>query len=263
MKNKLSLLDICLKCKNRCCIEPGAPIVLKRELPKIQGFLEKENIKNYIIQVTGENYFTIPRNEKGCPYLKKGRCLIQVVKPLDCEIYPIIPTKDLILGFSTKCPAKHLLKKEFFKKATVLFKKLNLEEQNSFLEFINKEGYNGTIKPTDYGFHLILDLFGCERNILESKEKLEEYCNELTKLIKMKPFGKTIIPDKFGKGILYKGYSFIQFIESSSMVGHIAEKMCEIHMDIFSCKNFDQKLTESFTKDFFKAEKIRSRLIKR
>ena len=45
-----------------------------------------------------------------------------------------------------------------------------------------------------YGYELVLDLFECDVEVITSKKKLQEYADKLCKLIKMKKFGKTLIP---------------------------------------------------------------------
>ena len=104
------------------------------------------------------------------------------------------------------------------------------------------------------------------RQIKQALKDLEKWRNygvkQLIQLIDMESYGEPIIPPKFGKGIL-KGFSSVQFMETSSITAHIAEQMLEAHINIFSCKDFDSKKAEEFTKEFFKAQKVKSKLIKR
>ena len=67
---------------------------------------------------------------------------------------------------------------------------------------------------------------------------------------------------RFGKDKL-KGYSAFQFIETSSIICHFDEIQNRAFIDIFSCKNFDEKRAEQFSKDFFKAKKSKIKILDR
>ncbi|MCM8820112.1 MAG: S-adenosylmethionine decarboxylase, partial [Candidatus Omnitrophica bacterium] len=118
-------------------------------------------------------------------------------------------------------------------------------------------------KRNIFGYELIMDLFDCDQNIITSKKKLQLYVDRLCKLIKMKKFGKTLIP-LFGANKPHtKGYSLVQLIETSSITGHFSELWKTAYINIFSCKTFNHKLAEEFTKKFFGAKKIKSRFLTR
>jgi S-adenosylmethionine/arginine decarboxylase-like enzyme len=107
-----------------------------------------------------------------------------------------------------------------------------------------------------FGYELCVDMFHCNPKTIRSKKKLIEYVNKLCKLIKMKKYGKAIVP-WFGTGDV-QGYSLVQLIETSSIVGHFSEKHNSAYIDIFSCKEYDAGLAEAFTKDFFEAGSIKT-----
>ncbi len=112
-----------------------------------------------------------------------------------------------------------------------------------------------------YGYELIMDLYECSKDIIASKSKLQEYVDELCKLIKMKKYGKTII-SYFGESKEYtKGYSLVQLIETSSITGHFSEKWKTAYINIFSCQKYNHIKAKNFTHTFFKAKKIHSRFI--
>ena len=113
----------------------------------------------------------------------------------------------------------------------------------------------------NYGKELILDLFECDPKIIRSKKKILEYSNKICNLIKMKKYGKPIC-ERFGFGKDFTtGYSLIQLIESSSITAHFSEFWTKVYINIFSCKNFDDKKAAAFTKKFFKAKKIKNRVL--
>jgi len=115
------------------------------------------------------------------------------------------------------------------------------------------------MKKKPFGWSIHLDLYDCNDNIA-NKKKLQQYVDELCKLIDMKKFGKCLIP-RFGlDSDVTAGYSLIQLIETSAILGHFSEKYKTAYFDIFSCKPYNTKLTVKFTKEFFGA-KIRSKKI--
>ena len=52
------------------------------------------------------------------------------------------------------------------------------------------------------------------------------------------------------------GYSFMQFITTSSIVGHFINKGGIGFINIFSCEEYDVKKAVQFTKDYFEAKKV-------
>lgn len=119
------------------------------------------------------------------------------------------------------------------------------------------------MKRTVFGYELVMDLFGCDRRIISSKKKLQEYTNKLCKLIKMKKYGKTLLPYFGEKAEFTKGYSLVQLIETSSITGHFSEYWQTAYINIFSCKKYSQAVAKKFTKEFFKAKKIKAQLLVR
>ncbi|MFO8052954.1 MAG: S-adenosylmethionine decarboxylase [Candidatus Omnitrophota bacterium] len=116
-------------------------------------------------------------------------------------------------------------------------------------------------KKKIFGYELIINLKGCNPEILSSKKKLQEYVDQLCELIKMKKFGKTIL-NYFGENKDFtKGYSLVQLIETSSITGHFSDKWNAAYLNIFSCQDYNHKTARRFTKKFFQAKKMSSRLI--
>lgn len=96
-----------------------------------------------------------------------------------------------------------------------------------------------------------MNLHDCDPELIKNPKAIEQYVKEVTKRINMKRVGPLRIR-RFGQDDL-KGYSFMQFIETSSIVGHFDEKGNRAFIDIFSCKTFSPKQAASYTKKFFKA----------
>ncbi len=114
-----------------------------------------------------------------------------------------------------------------------------------------------------YGYELVLDLFECDAKVISNKKKLQEFVDKLCKLIKMKKFGKTLLPYFGEREEFTKGYSLVQLIETSSITGHFSDHWRTAYINIFSCATYDEKLAEKFTKEFFGAKKIKARFLTR
>lgn len=67
--------------------------------------------------------------------------------------------------------------------------------------------------------------------------------------------------EKFAEGHL-EGYSAMQFLETSSLTIHFDHIIKDrAFIDIFSCKFFDPKKAEQFSKKYFKAKKSKVKTI--
>lgn len=119
------------------------------------------------------------------------------------------------------------------------------------------------IKAEDYGMEIILDLYGCDLRVLQSRPLLRKFVDKMCKLLKMKKFGKTLIPHFGHNCSKTSGYSLLQFIETSSITGHFSDHKRSAYINIFSCRYFDAKKAVSFTKKFFKAKKVKARMLVR
>ena len=120
---------------------------------------------------------------------------------------------------------------------------------------------NPRISKKGYGKELILDLYRCDSEVIKSKKKILEYSNKLCNLINVKKYGKPICERFAFTNALTTGYSLVQLIESSSITGHFSELRNRAFINIFSCKLFDHKIATDFTKKFFKAKKIKNRVL--
>jgi len=114
-----------------------------------------------------------------------------------------------------------------------------------------------------YGYELVMDLYGCNKGIISSKKKLQEYADKLCKLIKMKKYGKTLLPYFGEKKAFTKGYSLVQLIETSSITGHFSDLWDRAYINIFSCRKFDHIAAKKFTRQFFRANRVKNRFLVR
>jgi S-adenosylmethionine decarboxylase len=101
-----------------------------------------------------------------------------------------------------------------------------------------------------FGWHVVLDLVECNDNIFDAA-KIKEYAERLCEVLKMKKYGEALIPYFGVESEITKGHSLVQLIETSAIMGHFSEYYRSAHIDIFSCKAYDQKEAMRFTQDFF------------
>lgn len=96
-----------------------------------------------------------------------------------------------------------------------------------------------TQKP--WGQHLVLDLNGCPRELLASKENILNWTKELVDTIDMVAYGDPIIEHFATHSHEAAGYTLLQMIETSNIAAHFAENIGQVYVDVFSCKTFDNQ----------------------
>ena len=102
-----------------------------------------------------------------------------------------------------------------------------------------------------WGICTAVDLHDCIPDRIRDAKQIEAYVVQLCELIEMKRFGACQIVN-FGEGRV-AGYSMVQLIETSLISGHFANDTNRAYLDIFSCKGYDPKIVEAFSKQFFGA----------
>jgi S-adenosylmethionine decarboxylase len=114
-----------------------------------------------------------------------------------------------------------------------------------------------------FGYELVMDLYECDIDVITSKKKIKEYVDTLCRLIKMKQYGKPLIP-YFGEKEKYtEGFSLVQLIETSSITGHFSDYWKTAYINIFSCKAYDKEKARKFTREFFKAKRVKTKFLTR
>lgn len=105
-----------------------------------------------------------------------------------------------------------------------------------------------------------IDLVGCNDKVSNPRE-IRRFSDEICKLINMKKYGPLRLK-RFGVGKL-EGYSFMQFIETSSITAHFEEQQNpkKAFIDIFSCRDFNEKTASEFCKEFFGANKVKTTVL--
>ncbi len=112
---------------------------------------------------------------------------------------------------------------------------------------------------SDYGKELILDLHECDAKQM-TRKSIKQFCEYLCEEIDMEPCKITFWDDKwvpwFWKQTNPKtiGVTAVQFILTSNITIHALTKMGNVHINVFSCKEFDSEDAEFIAKNWFKGK---------
>lgn len=114
---------------------------------------------------------------------------------------------------------------------------------------------------TYWGYHLMLDVSGCNENI-KDRQEIYNFVKELVKEIDMTAYGEPII-EYLLPGDPKQGYSLMQLITTSNICAHFVEPDMTAYFDIFSCKEFDFNTAINVVKKYFAPTKVKLNYITR
>lgn len=100
-----------------------------------------------------------------------------------------------------------------------------------------------------WGYHLTLDIGGCNPQLIKSKSNVELFAKVLVDRIDMVAFGEPQVVH-FGEGNK-AGFTLVQLISTSNICGHFCNETNTAYLDIFSCKPFEIQAVKDVTKFFF------------
>lgn len=122
---------------------------------------------------------------------------------------------------------------------------------------------DGTIDE-QYGQELILNLYNCDLKKISDGDHIKNYVIKLCdEVIFMKRYGEALIPHFGHENPITSGYSLVQLIETSCVSAHFSEYKKSVYINIFSCKWFDPKRAEEFSKKWFGAKRMTTKLLQR
>lgn len=108
-----------------------------------------------------------------------------------------------------------------------------------------------------WGYHLILDCKGCDREKIMSRENVLGFVKNLVVAIDMKAYGEPTLEHFATHDPEKGGFSLVQLIETSSITGHFVDKNGDAYIDIFSCKEFSIEISKELVDDYFSPKKIK------
>lgn len=123
-------------------------------------------------------------------------------------------------------------------------------------------GQRRAAKSAPWGWHLVLNLYDCLPERIQSAEVIRQFVIDLCDLIEMRRFGEPTIVN-FGDDPRVAGYSLVQLIETSNICAHFADESSAVYIDIFSCKQFDPEIAAAFCIETFGAQNSAATFISR
>lgn len=121
---------------------------------------------------------------------------------------------------------------------------------------------------TPYGYELVMDFHSCNPSTFNRKS-LDSFFTELCDLIDMERCvvhfwdDVGVPPEEQQTEPHTKGTSAVCFILTSTIVVHTLDLLKAVYVNIFSCKEFDPKAAEEFTKKWFGAQDCSARFLDR
>ena len=109
------------------------------------------------------------------------------------------------------------------------------------------------------GKELILDLYNCDTSKF-SKDSLATFLKDLCISIDMtatEQFCWEYLddPDRDPESMYHlAGYSFVQFLMTSNITLHSFDNLKKLSLNIYSCKDYDEKVAEEYCRNYFNAE---------
>lgn len=110
-----------------------------------------------------------------------------------------------------------------------------------------------------WGYHLILDCAELDHDAITSYDTIYNFTKRLVNDIDMVAYGEPDIVN-FGSGNK-AGYTLVQLIETSNICAHFVPDDGmdgnALYLDVFSCKEFDDKIVMNLVREYFGAKSIR------
>ncbi len=117
-----------------------------------------------------------------------------------------------------------------------------------------------------YGIEAVVDASGCDITKF-TRESLNSFVIQLCKKIDMTPALDMFYWDELNGGTCddphLKGISAFRFIETSNITIHTLTLIKAVFINVFSCKTFNPEDLDSFVKEYFQAQKVKSTVIER
>lgn len=120
------------------------------------------------------------------------------------------------------------------------------------------------MNTTQFGYHLTLDLYGCEKEPLNDMLTVYNSLDKLPKKIGMKALTPAYVVNAEGND--HKdpgGFSGFLIIQESHISVHTFVKRGFVSIDVYSCKTFDIELAKKHFTDIFKPKDVEEHFIDR
>ena len=111
--------------------------------------------------------------------------------------------------------------------------------------------------------HLMLELYGCDRKILEDEPLLRRVLDEYPSRVDMEKVSPVHLYDIETSNPLDAGMSGLVVIAQSHISLHAWPEYGEVDIDICSCKEFSQEDAIAFAKEVFQTDDVEAHFVVR
>jgi len=113
-----------------------------------------------------------------------------------------------------------------------------------------------------WGHHIIMDVKGCDVRNATNPNFINKFIKDLVLMINMVPCGEPQLVH-FADNTNKAGWTVIQLIQTSSIVGHFLDDSGDLYLDIFSCNHFDEEVVKDAITRYFNPVRIKTQFIQR
>lgn len=114
-----------------------------------------------------------------------------------------------------------------------------------------------------WGKHLIIDAYGIEEKKLKNHKEIRKLLHRLPLVFKMKALSRAVVKKVVSDYYPNWGVSGFIMLYESHISLHTWPEEGYVAMDLYSCKDFDDKEITNYVKEYWGAEKMKVKKITR
>ncbi len=115
---------------------------------------------------------------------------------------------------------------------------------------------------TEFGTEFAIDLYGCDKEILNSKKELTKFIKILSSKLNIKSDLKPTIHIYDDLGSIHN-MSLVWIVNDGSLVIHLSKTLLQAHISMATQTEMDQKKLETVRIDYFKSKDPRIQVLQR
>ena len=112
-----------------------------------------------------------------------------------------------------------------------------------------------------WGYHAMFDAKACKIESVTNADTIRDFLKELVIVIDMIAYGEPQVIH-FGEDDK-RGFTGLQYVTTSNLIGHWNDTSGDVYFDIFSCKPYDVKSAEDLFRKYFEPQRLRVNYITR
>jgi len=114
-----------------------------------------------------------------------------------------------------------------------------------------------------WGKHLIIDAYGIGGEKLKNRQVILNLLRDLPKKLKMRPLGNAVVKKVATDYYLDWGLSGFIMLYESHISLHTWPEKGYLAMDVYSCKDFNDKEIVKYLKKYWRYKRIKTKIIMR